>query len=98
MRGLDEARAVGSSYPLWYRWPGADGAAPPGGEKRRQGSVFSHLQLALCRKLAQRTPGKESMVAGSICFVRTKYLPLSQPLPPIVLRDLFFYLTSRRST
>lgn len=39
MRVLEEPKAVGSSYPLWCMWPGADGAAPPGGEKKTKVSV-----------------------------------------------------------
>lgn len=64
-------QGCGGSYPLWCRSPEAGGAAPPRGEKRRPGSVFSRVQLALCRKLAQRAPGQESIVG--ISLVRTKH-------------------------
>lgn len=88
VKGLEEARAEGSSYPLWCRSPGADVATPPKGKKIKPGLVISHLQLDLCRIPAQRAPEKESI--GEFLLLEQNTQPMSQPSPPILLRDSCF--------
>lgn len=93
-RGLKEVRAVGSSYPLRCRWPEAGGAAPPGGERGRRGSVSSPPQGA----------GPEGPRVGAcsegICLLRAKLPPTPPPSrpSPTLWRDPLFHLARRPCT
>lgn len=84
---------MGSSYPLWCTWPGADGEAPPGGEED-QGQCSAISNSPAAGNLAQGPQGRR--VQGRISLVRTKHVPPSQPPPSTILRDSCFHLARRR--
>ena len=85
MRGREEARAVGSAYLLWCRSPGADGAAPPRGEKedRDQGSAISRWPSA---GSSPRGPQGRRVSGGAQEAPLLELSPTSQPSPPILSR------------
>lgn len=88
--GLEKARAAGSSYPLWCRSPGADGAAPPRGEKGGPSSGFSTSG----RPSGGSCPGGLPRAGGAGVVVGTSLVRTNPPSVPAITTCTFKGLVS----